>query len=294
MIPILHQSFFHLTALAVLVTAAAETTFDQCFAAYGKREFLPPGTVRAPPILYSFPGSGNTWVRLLVEHATGYYTSSPYMDKSLLPLFPGEFSFSNNKTVLLKLHPQITGYPYPSFLLNHSTVVLLRDPFASIWSNYNIHKTRTHSKPVPMTLFNKERNSYWPFFANRTACYYAKIWVKHYYKIAAQQKHLFIRYEDLLDSSTKYRVLGELVDFLGFSTSEDRIKCAFVLSVKDSIYRKSKSNLIQEAHATIKDGFENTEFACNIWRPIMPFVRKYNYLPYNNASCGDYPTRRIC
>ena len=34
-------------------------------------------------MLASFPGSGNTWVRLLLEDASGYYTGSVYSDGSL-------------------------------------------------------------------------------------------------------------------------------------------------------------------------------------------------------------------
>ena len=34
-------------------------------------------------MLASFPGSGNTWVRLLLEDASGFYTGSVYTDKSL-------------------------------------------------------------------------------------------------------------------------------------------------------------------------------------------------------------------
>ena len=34
-------------------------------------------------MLASFPGSGNTWVRLLLEDASGFYTGSVYADGSL-------------------------------------------------------------------------------------------------------------------------------------------------------------------------------------------------------------------
>ena len=34
-------------------------------------------------MLASFPGSGNTWVRLLLEDASGFYTGSVYTDGSL-------------------------------------------------------------------------------------------------------------------------------------------------------------------------------------------------------------------
>ena len=33
--------------------------------------------------LSSYPGSGNTWVRYLIEEYTGYYTGSIYTDKNL-------------------------------------------------------------------------------------------------------------------------------------------------------------------------------------------------------------------
>ena len=33
--------------------------------------------------LASFPGSGNTWVRYLIERATGFYTGSSYNDGDL-------------------------------------------------------------------------------------------------------------------------------------------------------------------------------------------------------------------
>jgi hypothetical protein len=38
--------------------------------------------------LTSFPGSGNTWTRLLIEDVTGFYSGSVYFDQSL---FDGGF-----------------------------------------------------------------------------------------------------------------------------------------------------------------------------------------------------------
>ena len=35
---------------------------------------------RLPTALASFPGSGNTWVRFLIESATGIFTGSRYKD----------------------------------------------------------------------------------------------------------------------------------------------------------------------------------------------------------------------
>ena len=35
---------------------------------------------RPPTALASFPGSGNTWLRFLIESATGVFTGSRYKD----------------------------------------------------------------------------------------------------------------------------------------------------------------------------------------------------------------------
>ena len=48
---------------------------------------------RKSPIvgLVSAPGSGNTWLRHLLEQATGIFTGSVYCDSSLKAIFPGEY-----------------------------------------------------------------------------------------------------------------------------------------------------------------------------------------------------------
>jgi len=41
-------------------------------------------------VLASFPGSGNTWSRMLLEYASGVYTGSIYNDITLMPVLPAE------------------------------------------------------------------------------------------------------------------------------------------------------------------------------------------------------------
>jgi hypothetical protein len=56
-------------------------------------------------MLLSFPGSGNTWLRLLVEYATGYFTGSVDVnDKELMSRMPGE-SVCDPRVALIKGHP---------------------------------------------------------------------------------------------------------------------------------------------------------------------------------------------
>ena len=53
-------------------------TPEQCQASYSQRSFLPSSSTSQilPPMLYTFPGSGNSWCRLLVEYATGIYSGT--------------------------------------------------------------------------------------------------------------------------------------------------------------------------------------------------------------------------
>ena len=50
------------------------------------------------------PGSGNTWVRHLIQLATGIQTGSTYFDKELkVSGFPGE-GISNGSVIVVKVH----------------------------------------------------------------------------------------------------------------------------------------------------------------------------------------------
>lgn len=61
--------------------------------------------------LVSSPGSGNTWLRLLLEQVTGVYTGSIYCDHSLKALFPGEH-IGRLSTFYLWTHPSLYSYIY--------------------------------------------------------------------------------------------------------------------------------------------------------------------------------------
>ena len=61
-------------------------------------------------VLWSLPGSGNTWARLLLEHATGVLTGSMYHDGTLAHALPGEMEWvgdeaSCRRFSAVKVHP---------------------------------------------------------------------------------------------------------------------------------------------------------------------------------------------
>lgn len=109
-----------------------------------------------PPLLWTFPGAGNTWIRMLLDYSTGIYTGSIYGDPSLLPLLPGE-GRCDRSVVAIKAHPShidsLDFVPTTGGLLRlnltrkpqyakcapyrfNSAIVVVRDPFRAIWAEY--------------------------------------------------------------------------------------------------------------------------------------------------------------
>ena len=83
--------------------------------------------------LASFPGSGNTWLRYLLQQATGILTGSVYKDYGLLKSgFPAE-SISNSSVLLVKTH-EWGSHVWEKF---GKTILLVRDPAKAILAEFN-------------------------------------------------------------------------------------------------------------------------------------------------------------
>ena len=107
---------------------------------------------RAPVALASFPGSGNTWMRGLLQAATGVCTGAIYCDTTLRKSgFPGE-SLRSGKTLVVKTHqtdPRWTGVYYPpgtadkyfkktqNIPVYSSTIFIIRNPFHALVAGWN-------------------------------------------------------------------------------------------------------------------------------------------------------------
>ncbi|XP_065832234.1 WSCD family member GA21586-like, partial [Oscarella lobularis] len=128
---------------------------------------------QAPIIaLASFPGSGNTWMRYLLEQSTGVLTGSVYNDGSLVSIgFLGENVM--NPTVLVhKTHELYRpGRPLAEWV--DGVVVLMRNPFHAIVAEFN-RKTHGHTGVAPDATFAGERwrehveasTTYWENFVD--------------------------------------------------------------------------------------------------------------------------------
>ncbi len=204
-------------------------------------------------MLYTFPGSGNTWGRLLIEYATGVYTGSVYNDPKLLGPLPGEFT-CNWKVSAVKVHPhthpfrELNRYvvafslPHSLYSLTHSlahsgdfksdnlkckkgnvhkfkrAILLIRNPFDSIWSEYQRRVTQSHVEGIKKAVFNWHR---WQANAAAMSNEYYAMWRDHYVGIEqayAKEDILYVRYEDLKDKNKRIKVLPfSLSSFQHFS-----------------------------------------------------------------------------
>lgn len=83
--------------------------------------------------LASFPGSGNTWLRYMLQQATGILTGSVYKDYGLLKSgFPAE-SIANSSVLLVKTH-EWGSHVWGKF---GKAILLVRDPAKAILAEFN-------------------------------------------------------------------------------------------------------------------------------------------------------------
>ena len=94
--------------------------------------------------LASFPGSGNSWVRQLLESATGIYTGAMYCDSSYIDAGMIGEGVDTNNVIAIKAHYA------PSFvkklLNNDRAIYIIRSPFGAILSENNRNIARTSKK----------------------------------------------------------------------------------------------------------------------------------------------------
>ncbi|XP_045170247.2 WSCD family member AGAP003962-like [Mercenaria mercenaria] len=116
--------------------------------------------------LVSFPGSGNTWTRHLIQQMTGIGTSSMYCDEELRARgFPYECHHNRARTVVVKTHEA------RHFNLFKNIVLLLRNPYDALLSCVNFAKvghTGHSSKQVLIQALTKTFEHYLRWYVNLT------------------------------------------------------------------------------------------------------------------------------
>ncbi|KAL0973345.1 hypothetical protein UPYG_G00202260 [Umbra pygmaea] len=179
-----------------------------------ERKFLPErsGSLIA---LSSFPGAGNTWVRHLIELATGYYTGSYYFDGTLFNRgFKGEKDYwKSGRTICVKTHEsgkrEIEMYD--------SVILLIRNPYRSLMAEFN-RKCAGHLGYASVQHWNSKE---WPEFVSS----YASWWASHVLDwLRFGRSVLVVHFEELQIALVPQ--LRSIVSFLNVTVTEDRLLCA--------------------------------------------------------------------
>ena len=94
--------------------------------------------------LSSFPGSGNSWVRQLLESTTGIYTGSVYYDPAYVKVGMIGENIRTNNVLVVKMH----GLPshVKRVLHNNKAIYIVRNPFGVILAEHNRNTVRIFKK----------------------------------------------------------------------------------------------------------------------------------------------------
>ena len=160
-------------------------------------------------MLASFPGSGNTWARYVIERATGFFTGSVADDGTLLAAgFKGEFEdVDSGRAILVKTHRQIKKCD--------GAILLVRNPYDAILAEFNRNHGGGHKGHAKKEDFFDEE--IWHTIAIKQAERWYGIYFKYIRAITVQ----VIYFEDLLaDIEKPMRTVVNYLDLDIFNFSE--------------------------------------------------------------------------
>jgi hypothetical protein len=185
---------------------------------------------RRPPwpitALASFPGSGNTWIRFLLEQTTGVFTGSNDCDMVLKRAgLLGESITSNNVLVIKTHHPSLfVEHLDPGFAGGpqyKAAIVLIRNPYDAILAEYQMQVLWSHVRTLEPSHF-KENFTEW----NRSCRRLNKQWIKFAEFWLGDDVHIrrtVVSFDQLLTNRTV--VLRKVLEFLKLPVDENKLKC---------------------------------------------------------------------
>lgn len=279
---------------------------------------------RMPPMLLSFPGSGNSWMRVVLEQATGFFSGSMEInDQEYQGQFLGE-RFCGIRHCVIKAHPQ-DFLPYLKdkpirfrHKMQHSKckrgmitnfkyiIFVIRNPADAIWSQYQLLTNHSHVGRIRKSQFDQ---SSWNAFVAKTALDWSMQWTNFVYPLitntSAENIHI-LKYEEIvkLDKGIS-EVSSILTNLMNMSVSSKRVECSLLLSNSRNIKRPDS---MDEGYVTAGFAFYQAlepKTACLARKALSSYIKFGNYslelLPsvkinedyrFNvsslNVSCGSY------
>ncbi|CAM9908376.1 unnamed protein product, partial [Discosporangium mesarthrocarpum] len=162
--------------------------------------------------LVSYPRSGNSLLRRLLEEATGVVTGSDTrpdrtLSRSLVAYgMQGEGVVDGRVRVVKSHFPERVGYkPFEA----GRVILLVRSPFDAIESYFNMTLTNTHNQSLHDSVY-EDFSSLWDGMVRNEI----QVWEKfNLHWLSCGLPMIVIRYEDLVRHTSE--VMGRLLDFLG-------------------------------------------------------------------------------
>jgi hypothetical protein len=276
---------------------------DVCKMIKNHMSYLTPRQSTQPPaVLYSFPGAGSIFTRLLIEYSFGIYSSTLHRDPSLSTTFPADGVCNASVSVLeafnsVPLKSLISGDGFIGEnqkckkFINKITrmILLIRDPYEAIWAEFQHRVTKSFTTSVPKADFSQDR---WNTLVSRLTYSYLELVTVQYReaeKLLPDTIH-YVKYEDFWNDNQKFVTLRKLARFLSLPPSVPgievvkRLSCAFALAKK--AYASIEIQVNPDKHIT-KDSVYTKNMVCSMWKVFGNSTMKYGYRPYGGHDCSD-------
>lgn len=210
--------------------------------------------------LASSPGSGSTWLRVLLQATTGIYTGSKYNDGQLRKAgLLGEGHTDPSEVLGVKEHDLC------SKLGDEPALVVVRHPLHAALAEASRRCGRDHSSEVPYetlrAYFTKQRTS-----TIGTWEMHARSWMK------CQGKKLFVKYEDI-QNDTYGVYVNQILPFFDIDTSREPLLQRLAAAVN-----ASNSNRATRRKHTYKFKF-TAEDRDAAQRAVGDIMEHYGYGP---------------
>ncbi|KAK6192839.1 hypothetical protein SNE40_004241 [Patella caerulea] len=179
--------------------------------------------------LVSFPGSGNTWVRHMVQQATGIATGSLYNDSVIKYRgFPAE-GIHDNTVSLIKTHEwgdrERSKY--------RKAVILIRDPFDTLLAEFNRQRSGHlgHAK-------EGDYSKYWHQFVYDNAA----LWPRLYNDWFQFKGPIHIIHFESLETNPLFE-MQQLLKFLNLPVTDSDVKC--MMRNRDGRFKRRTSKVLK-------------------------------------------------
>ena len=165
-------------------------------------------------LLVSYPRSGNTLLRTLLERTTGYVTGSDTRpDRSLSRALAeqhnliGEGIVAANRVLYVKTHyPERLGH---QIFQGHAAILVVRNPYDAIDSYWNMNATKSHTKSLTPEMYQQYWKMWYGLVQNEIQVWnkFLEYWLNDECPIPV----LVIRFEDLIGNPSL--VLQRILEF---------------------------------------------------------------------------------